>query len=186
MKQLVLLLCLVHLVVTLHTRRAYFLEKGNSNILRSGEFLVYNGLTDTLAYEIKSSFGSDGRHFEIIASPSKEVVGKLMVKGEKIWREATFEVLDNQTRQWKMGKLIRHFKFWSPHQIDIEWDGPPIKHVIPGYMWYGTLINDRDTIMAEFQSRRLGKHAPLTYDLHVHSDDVPDPVFLFYVASINM
>jgi hypothetical protein len=108
----VLLVCMIHLTVSLHTRRIYLVRKGLLNLVRDGEFDVKNGETDTLAYKIRAHSDSYEKHYQIIAYRFKQVVGMLKYQGKRKKAEVTFEVFDDQTQQCKIGKLIRQSMSW--------------------------------------------------------------------------
>ncbi|CAF1056276.1 unnamed protein product [Adineta steineri] len=151
-----------------------------------GEFSVYNHKNYTPIYKIKSSSGSSEKQLEIIANPSKQVVGKL--KREWIGKTAvsTFEVFDNKTQQWKTGKFFKLPKVWTPDISTIEWDEEPLQPVIVGFMHHGNFQNSRDITLAQFQRKGVGKGPQKEYYVYVYSNDVPDLVYLFYIACMDM
>ena len=53
-------------------------------------------------------------------------------------------------------------------------------------MWYGTFTNDPDNILAEFRSKSMAKRSLNEYVVNTYSNDIPDLVYLCYVASIDM
>jgi hypothetical protein len=97
--------------------------------MRRVEFDITNAETNTFAYNIKVNSDSDEKHYQITVYPSKQVVGMLKYEGN--WKKAkvTFEVFDNQTQQWKIGKLIRQRISWWDDNISIEWNGRPLTFV---------------------------------------------------------
>ncbi len=100
-----LLVCLVHLAVSAHTKRIFFMRY-EFKLMRRVEFDITNAETNTFAYNIKVNSDSDEKHYQITVYPSKQVVGMLKYEGN--WKKAkvTFEVFDNQTQQWKIDAAL--------------------------------------------------------------------------------
>ena len=79
MTRLVLLLCLVHLAVSLQTKRTHVMQKDYFSGTKAGELSIFHQQTNALVYRIEPLLFTFER-VELIAYPSKKVVGKLMIK----------------------------------------------------------------------------------------------------------
>jgi hypothetical protein len=154
--------------------------------MRGDEFDIKNAETKTFAYKIKVNSDSDEKHYQIIAYPSKQVVGMVKYEGKRRKAKVTFEVFDDQTQQWKIGKLIRQSISWWEYKISIEWNGRPLTFV--GRHWsHGSFINEHDTVLTEYQrTRTSSKQSSLAFDVYIHSNEIPDPFYLLCIATLSI
>ncbi|CAF3692322.1 unnamed protein product [Rotaria sp. Silwood1] len=163
------------------------MQKDFINGFKTGEVSIYNQETNTRAYRIESHmYLFKPERIDLIAYRPMQVVGKLTTKLERRWHEVTFEVLDSQTQQWKVGKFIQNYIGWYRDSIDIDWGGFPLKCEIAANRLAGRFLTDNNTILlAEFKRGSQHTFNASNYKVEIYSDDVPDAIYLLYVANFD-
>ena len=185
MRRLLLFLCLVHLAVCQRIKHSYLMKRHLSVREIPSEFSIYNQATNAREYRINSHITLKPEGSDILAYPSKRIVGKLKIKREGQRRYVSFEVLNNKTQEWMTGEFIQYYIGWIKDSIDIEWDGPTINCEIANTRLNGTFRDDRGNILAQFQRQRATLFTLTKYVVQIYSEDIPNPFYLLFVANYD-
>ena len=149
--------------------------------LKHSGYSIYEEKRDKLAYEIKSKSYNNA---EIVAYPSKQIVGKLQHNKKGKVREVAIEVFNNQTQQWQNGKIIHTSIGWVKQKIDIEWNGQSLEYIYGPHGEVGGFFIPPDTVLAEYQYQWRVKKRREDYEVEVYSNAIPDPAYFLFVAAI--
>ena len=185
MSRLLLFLCLVQLAVCQRIKHSYSMKKSFFVREIPSEFSVYNQETNALTYKIKSYVLFEPEGIDILAYPSKKVVGKLNIKRKEAQRYVSFEAFNNKTREWMGGEFVQYYIGWVKDVIDIEWDGPSINCDIANTRLNGTFQNDRGHILAQFRRKTETIFALTRYIVELYSEDIPDVFYLLFIANYD-
>ncbi len=159
--------------------RAYTLRKDFFNGIKAGEFSVFDISKKTLYYRIESKYTFMPK-FDLVAYPSKQVVGKLESKFGSI----NLSLLDDKTGQWITGSMKGHLKLLKHYEYTIQLNGRRIlveKELLSAH----TTFRDESqggTLLARFQREFFSPITATTYGLQVYSNDIPDGLYLLALA----
>jgi len=118
--------------------------------------------------------------FELVAGPSKQVVGKLESKIGSI----NLSLLDDKTGQWITGLMKSHFTLLKHYEYNIELNGRRIsmkKELLSAH----TTFRDESqggTLLARFQREFFSPITATTYGVQVYSNDIPDGLYFLALA----
>ena len=132
----------------------------------------------TLYYRIESKFSLPAK-FQLIAYPSKKLVGKLEGKLGAI----DLSVLDDKTNQRLTGTIKGHFSLVND-KYSMQFNGKQLsmqKDLLSPHM------NIRDEtnggkLLARYQREFYSLVTATTYGVQVYSNDIPDGVYLLILA----
>jgi len=159
--------------------RVYTLRKDFFNGLKAAEFSVFDVSKKTLYYRIESKHTIMPK-FDLIAHPSKKIVGKLESKIGAI----NLSLLDEKTGQWITGSMKGHLKLLKHYEYTIQLNGRRIlveKELLSAH----TTFRDESqggTLLARFQREFFSPITATTYGLQVYSNDIPDGLYLLALA----
>lgn len=181
MRCLLLFLCLVQLAVCQRTKRLYFMDNEFVLIkLEHHQFSIYAEERSNLVYKIESKNYSQAN---MLAYPSKQIVGKL--QHQKVGKviEVVVEVFDNQTQRWQKGKMSYTPLASGKDRVDLEWNGRSFKYIHHLEEVPGAFFTPPDTVLAELQY--LSHKRRTDYEVEIYSDEIPDPVYLLFIAALT-
>jgi hypothetical protein len=145
--------------------RAYGLRKDFFNGIKAAEFSVF----DTSKYTFMPKF-------DLIAHPSKKVVGKLESKFGSI----TISLLDDKTGQWITGSMKKHITLLKQYEYTIEFNGRQIsmiKELLSAHTNFRVGSQDGN-LLARFQREFFSPITATTYGVQVYSNTIPDGLYL--------
>ncbi len=157
--------------------RVYSLRKDFFNGLKAAEFSVFDISKKTLYYRIESKHIIMPK-FDLVAHPSKKIVGKLESKIGAI----NLSLLDEKTGQWITGSMKRHLALKLKYTIQLN--GRKIL-MEKGLLSAHTTFHDESeggTLLARFQREFFSPVTATTYGLQVYSNAIPDGLYLLALA----
>jgi hypothetical protein len=158
--------------------RAYGIRKDYFNGIKASEFSVYDISKTTLYYRIESKFSIMPK-FDLIAYPSKKLVGKLESKVGAI----NLSVLDDKTGQWLTGTMKGHFSL-SKQKYSMQFNDKQIsmeKDLLSPHMNIRDETNGRK-LLARYQREFFSPVTATTYGVQIYSNDIPDGLYLLILA----
>ncbi len=185
MRRLVLFFCLVHFALSVLPQRTYLMKIDVFNGRKPAEFTIYDKETNARVYRIESYGFFQPQSVNLIAYPSKQVVGKFISNVKNHWREVTFQVFDNKTRKWKSGNFIQNLIGFYKHSIDIDWDGLPLNCEIDKNGLAGRFLAADNSTLANFKRESWKNFWPGKYEVEIYSNDIPDSLYLLYTANFH-
>ena len=174
---------LITVVCRLHAQvgplRVYTLRKDFFNGIKVAEFSVFDISKKTLYYRIESKYSIMPK-FDLVAYPSKQVVGKLESKFGAI----NLSFLDDKTGQWITGSMKGHLKLLKHYQYTIELGGRKIlveKELLSTHTTVRD-VSQGDTLLARFQREFFSPITATTYGVQIYSNDIPDGLYFLILA----
>ena len=163
--------------------RTYALRKDYFNGIKAAEFSIYDISKKTLYYRIESRYSLLPK-FDLVAYPSKQVVGKLEGKVGSIH----LSLLDDKTGQWIAGTMKGNLKFTKHFQYTIEFNGRKIlleKELLSPHATFRD-ISQGDVFLARYQREFFSPITATTYGAQIFSNDIPDGLYLLALAWTDM
>lgn len=158
--------------------RAYSIRKDFFNGVKAAEFSVFDISKKTLYYRIESKYSLMPK-FDLVAYPSKKVVGKLESKIGAI----NLSLLDEKTNQWISGSMKSNFHLLKV-KYTIQFNGRQIK-LEKDVLSAHTNFHDEShggTLLARFQREFFSPVTATTYGVQIYSNDIPDGLYLLALA----
>jgi hypothetical protein len=160
--------------------RQYVVHRDFLRGLKASEYSVYDKTEKHVYYRIESNYGLPS-NIEIIAYPSKQVVGRLQPKLKLFGYNAEFSILDPKSNQWIKGSIHQKFQlFVSP--FNIEWNGHHITMENERDLFTAKFSDANGELLAEYGIRRLSIFLTNTYDMKIFSSKYPDLIYLLALA----
>jgi hypothetical protein len=160
--------------------RVYTLRKDYFNGIKAAEFSVFDTSQKTLYYRIESKF-TFMPQFELVAYPSKQVVGKLKSKFGSI----DLSLLDDKTGQWMTGSMKYHLTLLKQYEYNIQFNGRRIsmeKQLLYPHTTFRDESQGGNNLLARFQREFFSPITATTYGVQVYSNDIPDGFYLLALA----
>ena len=160
----------------------YVIRRDLFNILKASQFSIYDSSQNDELYRLQSQYAFT-QTIELVAQPSKKVVGKLRSQFLTLLYEGNITVLDPSTNQWINGKIKRQLTFFFETYI-IEWNGRRIS-MTTGFNPFHTEFHDETNgaLLARVQKRLISLVWTNIYDLEIFSDDVPKAIYILALAA---
>lgn len=159
--------------------RAYTLRKDFFNGIKAAEFSVFDISKTTLYYRIESKYSLLPK-FDLIAYPSKKVVGKLEGKLGSIH----LSLLDEKTGQWITGSMKAHLTLLKHFQYTIDLNGRKIsleKDLLSSHATFRD-TSQGNMLLARYQREFFSPVTATTYGAQIYSNDLPDGLYLLALA----
>lgn len=175
---------LIFLLGSAYTKseRIYSIRRDLISGGKAPEFSIYDSSGKSLKYRIESHMW--GFHkIDIVAHPSKQVIGKLENKVTFLLYEGNFQLLDTDTNEWTSGHIEQKLRPFN-HKSIIQWKGKRIR-MEHNYLSLTTTFrddSDPSNLMAEYKLSVASLAWARRYTLKIYSDDVPDQVYMFGLA----
>ncbi len=77
--------------------------------------------------------------------------------------------------------LISFYK----HSIDIDWNGSPLNCEIDKSGLTGRFLAANNSTLANFKRASWQSFWPGKYEVEIYSNDIPDSVYLLYIANFH-
>jgi hypothetical protein len=149
-------------------------------LIRSGKFFIYDETRKQLEYCIESR-AIPRDNFDVIAYPSKQIIGKL--RAQWTWWDylARFSMLDLNSNQWIDGNITsRGDSFVDKYYI--EWTEGRILMKNPAKSANSYYIDLFESVTVATLKRYRRFMTTSEYDLEVYSDKYPQALYLMGVA----
>ena len=179
--------CIVVLLITVVCQfnaqdgplRSYTIRKDYFNGIKAAEFSVYDISKNTLYYRIESRYSLMPK-FDLVAYPSKQVVGKLESKIGSI----NLSLLDGKTGQWITGSMKGHLKLTKQFKYTIELNGRKVlleKGLLSSHATFHE-VSQGEILFARYQREFFSPVTATTYGVQIFSNDLPDGLYLLALA----
>jgi hypothetical protein len=162
------------------TIRQYVIRRDFFRGFKASEYSVYDKTEKHIYYRIESNYGLLP-NMEIIAYPSKQVVGRLQAKLKLIVYNGEFSILDPKSNQWIKGSIQQNFQlFVSPFNID--WNGHHITMESEMASFTSTFNGANGQLLAQCRLRPTSILWTHKYDMKIFSNKYPDLIYLLGLA----
>jgi hypothetical protein len=149
--------------------------------LKAGEFSVYDKSEKQVYYRIESKYGVM-QNVEILAYPSKQVVGRLQAKINLLLYKAEFSILDSQSNKWINGLIIQNFQ-WLGGSVSIDWNGQRITMETEAVSLTSKFRDTNGELLAQFRIRLGSMFWTNKYDMKIFSTKFPQELYLLLLAA---
>ncbi|CAF3388829.1 unnamed protein product [Rotaria sp. Silwood1] len=148
----------------------------------SREFSVYDITEKQLIYRIGSRFAFRHNN-EIVAYPSKQVVGKLTGRPSLLKYGADISLLDLSSNKWISGN-ITETSTWRMSEFTIHWNGTCIilkskPDILPNEFYE----KGRTELLAQFKQRPASRLWTAKYNMDIFSIKFPDALYLLALTA---
>jgi hypothetical protein len=178
---ILLLFILIYIPVNSENNiRNYVIHKSFLADIKTREFDVFDQTEKQLQYfiEARRNFGET---IEIVASPSKQVIGKLKHVFSFNYK-AKISILDSRYNRWINGTIKRNIRIFGS-KYTIEWNGEHLSMKTKFGTQSAEFHDEKNkNRLAEFRKRFSSILLPNKYDFTVYSDKIPDAVYLLTIA----
>jgi hypothetical protein len=163
--------------------RNYFIRTHFLADYKKREYDIFDQSENNIQYFIEAR-RTFGENIQIVASPSKQVVGKLKRDYFSFWYKykATISVLDPHSNRWIEGKIKQNTKLIGT-KYTIEWNGERISMTTKFATMSIEFWDEKNkTRLAQLQKRLSSIILTNRYDLTVFSNKIPDAIYFLTVA----
>ena len=183
-----LILFVVHVANCQTPEESYFIRSDQLRGFNSYEYSIYDAAGIILQYRIESTFHYS-QSLEVVAYPSKKVVGKLRAKFRFLKSYfANFEVYDDRYRRWVKGVINETRRGEDKWKIQYDNHLLSVAHRDKGTTYFFE-VEDNYTVMAQYEWKAAGFLEGMVrfrkFSLDVYSNEIPHIVYFLLIAVVD-